>query len=66
MKAELYFKNQQRNKQGIYNIIRETKNFLWLENEYSKPLKVSKKSYRVWVIFPDYITETAKANYLSY
>ena len=65
---KLLFKNQVDTKR-LYNIIKETKNFVTLHKEGERYfLKVSKKSYRVWVIDSEGeqgTFETAEANYLE-
>ena len=49
-----------------HKVIKETKNFVWLQNEKSDNiLKVSKKTNRVLVIRDGYSFETAKCNILE-
>lgn len=48
-----------------HKVIKETKNFVWLDNERGNQIKVSKKTKRVWVIDNLGIFETAKCNILE-
>jgi hypothetical protein len=46
-------------------VLKESKNFVWLENDRKEKIKVSKKTQRVWVINESVIYETAKCNILE-
>lgn len=59
---KVIFYNTVEDSKSFYNIERETSGFVWLSNNYDKPIKVSKKTNRVWVIYPHFYFETAKAN----
>ena len=49
-----------------HEAVKETKNFVWLQNEQSDTIKkVSKKTNRVWIIKNSYSFETAKCNILE-
>ena len=49
-----------------HKVVKETKNFVWLQNNQSENiLKVSKKTKRVWLIRDGYSFETAKCNILE-
>ena len=49
-----------------HKAVKETKNFVWLQNEQSDTIKkVSKKTNRVWIIKNSYSFETAKCNILE-
>ena len=63
----LLFNNQSIDfKYKKYKVIKETKNFVWLQNDQSDNiLKVSKRTNRVWIIKDSYSFETAKCNILE-
>jgi hypothetical protein len=48
-----------------HKVLKESKNFVWLENDRKEKIKVSKKTQRVWVINESVIYETAKCNILE-
>lgn len=49
-----------------HKAVKETKNFVWLQNDQSDTIKkVSKKTNRVWIIKNGYGFETAKCNILE-
>lgn len=70
-KYVVIFFNQSYSDNCIYNVIRETKNFVYLSNynNLSYNLKISKKTQRAWIYTKDYVpykygymSETAKPN----
>ena len=63
----LLFNNQAIDfKNKKHKVLKETKNFVWLQNEKSDNiLKVSKRTNRVWIITDNYSFETAKCNFLE-
>ena len=66
-KYNLLFFNQSIDfKYKKHKVVKETKNFVWLQNEQSDNiLKVSKRTNRVWLIRDGYSFETAKCNVLE-
>jgi len=62
---KIIFFNSVENSKSFYNIDKETKNFVYLNNGYDAPIKVSKKTSRVWVLKDEYSFETAKANIIE-
>ncbi len=62
-KYMILYKNTITSKKDLYIAIKETKNILYLKNDFNT-LKVYKKSYRTFVLQKDnwIFYETAKAN----
>ena len=62
----LFFNQSVDYKYKKHKVLRETKNFVLLQNEQSDNIiKVSKKTHRVWIIRDGYSFETAKCNILE-
>lgn len=62
----LFFNQSSDFKYKTHKAVKETKNFVWLQNDQSDTIKkVSKKSNRVWIIKNGYSFETAKCNILE-
>lgn len=62
----LFFNQSIDYKNKKHKAVKETKNFVWLQNDQSDAIiKVSKKTKRVWIIKEDYSFETAKCNILE-
>lgn len=62
----LFFNQSFDYKNKKHKVVKETKNFVWLQNDQSDNIiKVSKKTNRVWIIKDSYSFETAKCNILE-
>ena len=61
MMCKIIHRNQEIRQVKALKVIRETKNFLFMESENSK-IKVSKKTKRVWRELNGYKFESPKAN----
>lgn len=61
MMCKIIYRNQEIRQVKALKVIRETKNFLFMESENSK-IKVSKKTKRVWIELNGYKFESPKAN----
>ena len=49
-----------------HKVLKETKNFVWLQSDQSETVKkVSKKTNRVWIVQDGYNFETAICNILE-
>ena len=62
----LFFNQSIDYKYKKHKVLKETKNFVWLQNNKSDNIiKVSKKTNRVWLIRDGYSFETARCNILE-
>jgi hypothetical protein len=61
----LFFNQSIDYKYKKYKVLKETKIFVYLENDKNEKIKVSKRTQRVWVINQYGIFETAKCNILQ-
>lgn len=62
----LFFNQSIDFKNKKHKVVKETKNFVWLQREQDATIKkVSKKSNRVWIIDNLGMYETAKCNILE-
>ena len=64
LKYEIIFKNYITCDKNIFDIVKESKNIVYLKNSFNE-LKVYKKSYRVFVKENSIYRETAKANIIK-